>query len=57
MAPLSDGRGEVVSDSVEVLDLECKVETVRIILSVAKGLAEIAPLLETEGEGLPREAV
>jgi hypothetical protein len=44
MAPLSDGRGEVVSDSVEVLDLECKVETVRIILSVAKGLAEIAPL-------------
>jgi len=44
MAPLSDGRGEVVSDSVEVLDLECKVETVRILLSVGKGLEEIAPL-------------
>jgi len=47
----------VVSDCVEVLDIECKVETVRTLLSVAKGLAEIAPLLETEAEGLPREAV
>jgi hypothetical protein len=44
MAPLSDGRGEMLSDSVGILDLECKVETVRTILSVAKGLEEMAPL-------------
>jgi hypothetical protein len=47
----------VVSDCVEVLDVEGEVETVRAVLSVAKGLEEIAPLLETEGEGLPSEAV
>ena len=41
----------------EVLDIECKVETVQRPLSVAKGLEEIAPLLETEGDGLPKEAV
>jgi len=47
----------VVSDCVEVLEVQGKVETVRRPLSVAKGLAEMAPLLETEAEGLPREAV
>ena len=47
----------MVSDCVEVLDVEGEVETVRTVLSVAKGLEEIAPLLETEGEGLPSEAV
>jgi hypothetical protein len=47
----------VVSDCVEVLDVEGKVETVRASLSVAKGLAEIIPLLEMEAEGLPSEAV
>ena len=41
----------------EVLEVQGKVETVRAGLSVAKALEEIAPLLETEGEGLPREAV
>jgi hypothetical protein len=56
-APLSDGRCEVVSDCVEVLEVQGEVETVRAGLSVAKALEEIAPLLETEGEGLPSEAV
>ncbi len=47
----------MVGECAEVLDVEGKVETVRAALSVAKGLEEIAPLLETEGEGLPSEAV
>jgi hypothetical protein len=38
MAPLSDGRREVLGDCVEVLDSEGKVETVRTLLFVAKGL-------------------
>ncbi len=47
----------MVGECPEVLDIEDKAETVRALLSVAKGLPEIAPLLETEGEWLPREAV
>ena len=50
MAPLSDGRREVLGDCVEVLEVEGKVETVRIMLSVAKGLEEIAPLADGSGE-------
>ena len=38
MAPLSDGCGEVLGDCVEVLEVEGKVETVRTLLFVAKGL-------------------
>ena len=54
---LSDACGEVVSDCVEVLEVQGEAETVRTLLSVAKGLEEIAPLLEMEAEGLPSEAV
>ena len=46
-----------MSDCVEVLEVQGKVETVLTILSVTKGLEEMAPLLEMEAEGLPSEAV
>ena len=50
MAPLSDGRREVLGDCVDVLDIEYKVEPVPTMLFVAKGLEEIAALSDSRGE-------